>query len=46
MYYYKKKDMYIFSDEEKQQAHNISVIDYLQRVYGFSFTVMVLAAVT
>ncbi len=37
MYYYKKKDMYIFSDEEKQQAHNISVIDYLQRVYGFSF---------
>lgn len=37
MFYYKEKDMYIFSKEEKQRAHNISVIDYLQSVYGFTF---------
>jgi hypothetical protein len=37
MFYYKKKDMYIFTPEEKAEAHNISVIDYLQQNYGLSF---------
>lgn len=37
MRYYKKKDMYFFSDDEKKEAHNISVIDYLEKNYGFAF---------
>lgn len=37
MFYYKKKDMYVFTKDEKAEAHNISVIDYLQRSYGFTF---------
>lgn len=37
MYYYKKKQMWIFTNEEKQNAHNISTIDYLQRNYGLTF---------
>lgn len=37
MYFYKKKQMWIFTKEEKDAAHNISVIDYLQKNYGFSF---------
>ena len=37
MRYYKDKDMYIFTPEEKAEAHNVSVIDYLQKNYGFSF---------
>ena len=37
MYYYKKKDMYIFSPEEKAQAHSISTIDYLSQKYGLTF---------
>lgn len=37
MYFYKKKDMWIFTKEEKEAAHNISILDYLQRNYGFTF---------
>lgn len=37
MYYYKKKDMYIFTNEEKEQARNTSTIDYLEKNYGFHF---------
>lgn len=37
MYYYKKKNMYIFDKEEKQEAHTTSVTDYLSRNYGLSF---------
>lgn len=37
MYYYKKKDMYIFTAEEKEQAHNISTLDFLSRRYGYTF---------
>lgn len=37
MRYNKDKDMYFFTPEEKAEAHNISVIDYLQRNYGFTF---------
>ena len=37
MRYNKDKDMYFFTSEEKAEAHNISVIDYLQRNYGFTF---------
>ncbi len=37
MFYSKDKNMYFFTDEEKQEAHNISTIDYLQKNYGFSF---------
>lgn len=37
MYYYKKKGMWIFKPEEKRAAHNVSVVDYLQKHYGLSF---------
>ena len=37
MYFYKKKQMWIFKPEEKEAAHNVSVIDYLQQNYGFTF---------
>lgn len=37
MYYIKDKDLYIFTKYEKQEAHNISVIDYLQKNYNFTF---------
>lgn len=37
MFYYKKKDMYIFTPEEKSEAHNISTTDYLTSNYGLSF---------
>lgn len=37
MFYYEKKNMYIFTAEEKAEAHNISVIDFLKRNYGFNF---------
>ena len=37
MYFYKKKQMWIFTDEEKDNAHSISTIDYLQRNYGLTF---------
>lgn len=37
MRYYPKSGIYSFSPEEKSEAHNISVIDYLQRNYGFNF---------
>lgn len=37
MFYYKKKDMYIFTPEEKSEAHNISTTDYLSTNYGLSF---------
>lgn len=37
MYFYKKKQMWIFTPQEKEAAHNISIIDYLERNYGFSF---------
>lgn len=37
MYYIKKKQMWIFNDNEKVAAHNVSVIDFLTRYYGFSF---------
>lgn len=37
MRYYPKSGIYSFSDEEKAEAHNISVIDYLQRNYSFNF---------
>ena len=37
MYFYKKKQMWIFTDEEKDSAHSISTIDYLQRNYGLTF---------
>lgn len=37
MFYYKKKDMYIFTLEEKAEAHNTSTTDYLQSNYGLSF---------
>lgn len=37
MFYYQKKDMYIFTSEEKSEAHNISTTDYLSSNYGLSF---------
>lgn len=37
MKYYPKSNTYSFSAEEKAEAHNISVIDYLQRNYGLNF---------
>ncbi|MGN1127232.1 MAG: hypothetical protein ACI4RI_07300, partial [Ruminococcus sp.] len=37
MFYYKKKDMYIFDNNEKQEAHNTSVTDYLTSNYGLTF---------
>lgn len=37
MFYYQKKDMYIFTPEEKSEAHNISTTDYLSSNYGLSF---------
>lgn len=37
MYFYKKKQMWIFTPQEKEAAHNISTIDYLQRNYGLHF---------
>lgn len=43
MFYYKKKDMYIFTPEEKSEAHNISTTDYLSSNYGLSFKKMVKA---
>lgn len=37
MFYYKKKDMYIFDNNEKFEAHNTSVTDYLTSNYGLTF---------
>lgn len=37
MYHLKNKDIIIFSKEEKEQAKNISTIDYLEKNYGFHF---------
>lgn len=41
MYHYvnkdKNKDMYIFTDEEKRQAKEVSTLDYLERNYGYHF---------
>lgn len=37
MYFYKKKQMWIFTPQEKEAAHNISIIDYLERNYGLTF---------
>lgn len=37
MYYYKKKDMYIFTPEEKYTAKNISTIDFLEKNYNYHF---------
>ena len=37
MYYYKKKQMWIFTPQEKEAAHNISIVDYLERNYGLTF---------
>lgn len=37
MFYYKKKDIYIFDNSEKAEAHNTSVTDYLTRNYGLTF---------
>lgn len=37
MFYYKKKGMYIFDNNEKAEAHNTSVTDYLSRNYGLTF---------
>lgn len=36
MYYLKKKQMWIFNDNDKQAASNVSVVDFLTRHYGFS----------
>lgn len=37
MFYYKKKDICIFTPEEKDEARNISVIDFIQRNYNMTF---------
>jgi hypothetical protein len=37
MYYIQKKQMWIFDDNDKQAARNVSVVDFLTRHYGFSF---------
>lgn len=37
MFYLKEKDMYIFTKEEKAEANNTSVIDYLNKNYGYTF---------
>lgn len=37
MYYLKKKQMWIFNDNDKQAASNVSVVDFLTHHYGFSF---------
>ena len=37
MYFFKKKQMWIFTPQEKEAAHNISILDYLERNYGFTF---------
>lgn len=37
MYYLKRKQMWIFNDNDKQVASNVSVVDFLTHHYGFSF---------
>ena len=37
MFYYRKKQMWIFDDNDKQAARMVSVIDFLTRHYGFTF---------
>lgn len=37
MRYFPKSNTYSFSNEEKAEAHNISVVDYLQQNYGLDF---------
>ena len=37
MYYYKKKQMWIFKPEEKEAARNISVVSFLTQYYGLTF---------
>lgn len=37
MRYYKKSNVFSFSADEKAEAHNISVVDYLRQNYGFTF---------
>lgn len=37
MYYYRKKQMWIFDEMDKQTAHCISVVDFLIQRYGFTF---------
>lgn len=37
MYYYAKKDMYIFTEDEKKQAKNVSTLAFLEQTYGFTF---------
>lgn len=37
MFYYRKKDIYVFDDVEKRQAHDISVLSYLEQNFGLTF---------